>query len=228
MPAQRVKNFKGEQGQVEDARSLFGSALAADWRQAFIARGYGWHADEGAFSTPAAGGGAAAIIDIDRPNMLISVPAEYTLIPLRIHTAAHIPLGAADSDESEIVFAVDPSSAAAGITTQTTRVTPVNMRTTSLANATDTCPARVFITLSADITVPVLSFELGHAVKIFETKTDVSVLWTDLTLTYEPMCPPFIRGPACLYVYHGGTVATTGYTNADFLVVPSGLLTDVQ
>lgn len=223
---QRVKNYESPSLPFE-VRGILDAALSADWRQALVARGYGWHADEGSFSTPAAGGGAAAIIDIDRPNLLVSVPADYTLVPLRIHCVAQMPLGATDSDESEIVIAVDPSLAATGITTQTTRVVPINMRSTSVANSL-VCPFLVYKTLSGDLTTaPTLSYELGHAVKIFETKTDVGTTWADLELLYEPANAPFFRGPCALYVYHGGTVATTGFTNADFLAIPSSLIDDL-
>lgn len=207
---------------VVDARSLLGAQLAADWRQALIARGFGWHADAGAFSTPAAGGGAAAVIDQDRPNMLISIPASYTLIPLRIDVACQVPLLAADSDEIEIVIAADIAAAAAGITTQTTEKTPINMR----SNTTAGCPATVYSTLSANITNPTLGYELAHAVKVGDVQgTAANAMFNDLRLLYEPLRPPFLIGPCAIYVYHGGTVATTGFINADFLVIPSSLVT---
>ena len=208
----------------QDLRGILGAALSADWRMGLVARGFGWHTDVGTFSTPAAGGGVAAVIDQDRPNLLISVAAGYCLVPLRVHVCAQMPLGATDSDESEILIAADIAAAAAGITTQTTVETPSNMRT----NTASGCPATVLSTLSATITSPTLGMEMGHAVKIFETKTDVGVLWSDLTLLYEPVCPPLLIGPCALYVYHGGTVATTGFINADFLVFASSLVTDLS
>lgn len=218
----KAKDFSATPVDAE-VRSLFSSALSANWRQAMVARGFGWHTDVGAFSTPAAGGGAAAIIDQDRPNLLVSVPTGWVLVPLRVHVACQIPLTAADSDESEILIAADIAAAAAGITTQTVVETPTNMR----SNVTSGCPFITYSTLSANITNPTLGLELGHAVKTAEYQTDVGRNWTDLALLYEPLRPPFIVGPACLYVYYGGTIATTGFINADFLAVPSSLVTNL-
>lgn len=222
---QKALDYSSSEGREASIRSFIGASLAADWRQALVARGYGWHADAGAFSTPAAGGGAAAVIDQDRPNLLISVASGYTLIPLRIHVTCQTPLIANDSDESEILIAADVSAAAAGITTQTTVETPVNMRT----NVTTGCPATVYSTLSANITNPTLGLELAHAVTVGDVNgTAANALWGQLELLYEPVVSPFIVGPACLYVYHGGTVATTGFINADFLVIASTLVTSLS
>ena len=204
-----------------DVRSLLGGLLCADWRQALIARGFGWHTDAGAFSTPAAGGGAAAIIDQDRPNLLISVPNGYTLVPLRIHVTVQVPISAADSDEIEILIAADIAAAAAGITSQTTLEVPSNMRT----NLSSTCPATVYSTLSGNVTNPTLGVEFGHAVRVVDyVGTPANAMEEDLFLLYEPQNPPFLVGPACVYVYHGGTVANTGFINADFLMIPTTLI----
>lgn len=223
----RVTDYASSEVNV---RGLLGGLLTADWRQALIARGYGWHAHEGAFSTPAAGGGAAAIIDIDRPNLLVSIPAGYTMVPLRIFSQAQIPISAADSDESEIVFAVDVAAAVGGITSQTTVVTPVNMRTGTGSGAVTTgCPATIYQTLSANITAPTLGLELGHAVKVVDyVGTPANAMMTDLSLLYEPRNPPLLVGPCCLYCYHGGTVATTGFTQASFLIFASSLITGLS
>src|SRR5262245_48491973 len=201
---------------------LLDAALHDDWRQALVARGYGWHTDVGAFSTRAAGGGAAAIIDIDRPHLLISVVSGYTLVPLRIHVACQTPLIAADNDESEILIAADIAAAVAGITSQTTQEAPTNMR----SSVTSSCPATVYSTLSANITAPTLGMEVAHAVKVGDVQgTAACALWGELSHVYEPRNPPFLVGPCAIYVYHGGTVATTGFINADFLVIPSDLVT---
>lgn len=203
-------------------RTLFDGLLNADWRQALIARGFGWHTDVGAFSTPAAGGGAAAVIDQDRPNLLISVTAGYTIIPLRFHVACLTPLLATDADESEILIAADIAAAAAGYAGNGTIETPTNLR----SNVASGCPAVVYSTASGNITNPTLGMELGHAIVVGDLNgTPANALWGELKLVYEPLHPPLLVGPCAVYVYHGGTVATTGFINADFLVVPSQLVT---
>lgn len=157
--------------------------------------------------------------------MLISVPSGYTIIPTRIHVAAQVPLLAADSDEAEILIAADVAAAAAGIGTATTAVTPVNMRT----NSTGACPATVYKTLSANITNPTLGMELGHAVIVGDVQgTPASTTWQDLALLYEPERPPMLVGPCAIYVYHGGTVATTAFVNAEFIIVASSLITGLS
>lgn len=220
----KAKDYAASNPQDAELRSLFGGLLVSDWKQALVARGFGWHADAGAFSTPAAGGGAAAVIDQDRPNMLISVGSGFTIIPIRIHVCCQTPLIATDSDEAEILIAADIAAAAAGITTQTTVETPSNMK----SNVVTGCPATVLSTVSANITNPTLGLELGHAVLIGDVQgTPANALFGELKLLYEPLTPPLLVGPCAVYVYHGGTVATTGFINADFIVVPSSLVTNL-
>lgn len=218
---QRAKDYASTPAEF-DIRGLLGGELHADWRMGLVARGYGWHADSGAFSTPGAGGGASAVIDQDRPNMLISVASGYTLIPLRIHVCAQAPILASDSDEAEILIAADIAAAAAGIGSATTAVTPVNMRTSTSGS----CPATVYKTLSANITNPTLGVELAHKVIVGDVQgIAANAMWTGLECVYEPVTPVFLVGPCAIYVYHGGTVATTGFINADFACIASTLVT---
>lgn len=220
----RVRSFDAATNEM-DVRGILSAALMADWREAFVARGFGWHADEGAFSTPAAGGGAAAVIDQDRPNLLISCPTGYTMVITRAFCAAQTPLLATDADESEILMAVDIAAAAAGIGAATTAVTPVNMRT----NIASGCPATVYKTLSANITNPTLGLELARNVVTGDMNgTPANALWGNLTCLYEPLNPLFLVGPCCFYLYHGGTVATTGFSNVDFLMFQSTLVTGLS
>lgn len=205
-------------------KSVLGGLLAADWRMALVARGYGWHFDVGAFSTPIQGGGAGTVFDQDQPEFGISVPSGYTLIPLRIHVACQVPISAADSDETEILLAVDRAAAYAGDGTVTTE-TPINMRTSTASG----CPATVFSAATGNITNPTLGYELAHAVKVVDyIGTPANGLLSDLVLLYEPLNPPFIVGPACLYGYWGGTVATTGFANCDFLVIATSLISGLS
>lgn len=207
-----------------DLRGLLGALTEANWRTALIARGYGWHVDVGAFSTPIQGGGAGTVFDQDQPEFGISVPSGYTLIPLRIDVAVQVPISAADSDENEILLAVDRAAAWAGDGTVTAE-TPINMRT----NVTSGCPASCFSAATGNITNPTLGYELAHAVKIVDyVGTPANAMMNELKLLYEPLNPPFIIGPACLYGYWGGTVANTGFANIDFLVIASSLITGLS
>ncbi|KKM71737.1 hypothetical protein LCGC14_1427640 [marine sediment metagenome] len=83
-----------------------GTLTTGAWIQALINEGLGYMSFEGAFSTPAVGGGVAAIIDIDRPNVSLGIPDGTSILPFRIDGQALTPLLATDADESEILFGV--------------------------------------------------------------------------------------------------------------------------
>lgn len=222
MSTMQAKNYASTPA-YEDVRQLFGAALMADWRQALIARGYGWHIDAGAFSTPITGGGAGTIIDQDRPEFGVSVPSGYTLIPLRVHVCVLPGLQTTDSHETEILLAADIAAAFALGGGTVVSESPINMRT-----GFGSCPATCFSAATGNITNPTLGLELGHAAKFTDIQgTAATVNLMDLVLLYEPQCPPFIVGPACMYGYFGGSIAATGFANLDFLVIPTTLITAV-
>lgn len=205
-----------------DMRLLPDGALpVGDWYANLVMRGLAWHVSIGAFSTPIAGGGAAAIIDLDQPRGLISVPRGTCLVPLRVHVQCQVPLLATDSDESEIVIAVDRANAWARDGTRTDE-DAFNMRTDIVGG----CPCLAASAFSADTTDPVLDVELAHAVIIGDVQgVAATAFWNPLELLYEPRRPPFIVGPAMLLLYWGGTVATTGFAQVQFAAIPSSKVT---
>lgn len=203
-------------------RTFLGGLLAADWRQALVARGFGYHLDVGSFSTPLTGGGAGTVIDLDQPEFGISVASGYTLIPLRADVAVLPGLQTTDSHETEILLAADRSAAWAGDGT-VTAATAANMRSNATGNPTG---VSIFTAATADITDPVLGMELAHRAKLTDVQgTAATVNLMDLHLLYEPRVPPLLVGPCALYGYWGGSIACAGFANLDFLVVPSSLLT---
>lgn len=213
-------------GTEHGLKTVLDALLSADWRQAMIARGLGWHVDVGAFSTPLTGGGAGTTIDQDQPEFGLSVASGYTLIPLRFHIAVLPGLQTTDSHETEILIAVDRAAAYAGDGTVTTE-TPVNLRTNLGTTAASglTC----FSAATANITNPTLGMELAHAAKFTDVQgTAATVNLMDLVLLYEPEHPPLIVGPACVYGYWGGSIAADGFANLDFLVIPSSLVTGLS
>lgn len=205
-------------------RGVLGGLLMADWRQALVARGFGWHIDVGAFSTPITGGGNGTVLDQDQPEFGVSVASGWTLVPLRVHVVCQTPLIAADADESEILLAADRAAAWANDGTVTSE-TPTNMR----SDITDGSPANCFSAATANITSPTLGIELGHAAVTGDVQgTAATALWGELSLLYEPLNPPFLVGPAAMYGYWGGTVATTGFAQVDFLVFRSSEINDLS
>lgn len=221
---QKALDYSSSGGDEDSLRALLGGLLRADWRQALAARGYCWHFDAGAFSTPIVGGGNGTVLDQDQPEFGVSVPSGYTLIPLRIHVNCQTPLIASDSDESEILIAADRAAAfAVGSGTVVTE-TPVNLR----SSTTGGCNATCFSAGTGDITNPTLNYELAHAVRIGDVQTTpANALWGKLDLLYEPKFPPFFIGPACIYGYWGGTVATSGFAQVEFAVIASTLITEL-
>ncbi len=184
--------------------------------QSLIAAGNGWHFDVGAFSTPIVGGGNGTTLDQDQPEFGISVASGYALIPLRLHIQCQVPLLAADSNEQEILIALDKAAAYAIGGGTVTAETPTNMRT----DVTDTPPVTCFSAATGDITNPTLGVELARAVILGDVQgTAANGLWSPLELLYEPRRPPLIIGPAAIYGYWGGTVAMSGFANLDFIVL---------
>ena len=220
MNYQRAKNFESTPA-MEELKALLGAAVKADWRQAFIARGFGHHVDVGALTSPITGGGAGTVLDLDQPEFGVSVAPGYTIVPIRVDIACQVPLLAADSEESEILLAVDRGAAWVGDGTVTLE-TAVNMRTSSTGNPSG---VSIFSAATADITDPVLGMELAHRVALGDFQgTPANAMWTQLGLLYEPLNPPFLVGPCCMYGYWGGTVATTGFANIEFLAFPTNLI----
>ena len=180
-----------------------GSAVLADWKQAAVMGGFGFMANSGALSTGVAGGGVSSVLDIDRPNFVLSVPNGTAILPLRI--GVHLQSGApADGNEVEILIAVDQDKEAPTSGTATARII-YNMNT--LAAKASTCVARD--TFSVTLTDPVLDLELARKVIEYDKAAsgEVAVI---CDLIYEPETPPVINGPASVIVYYGGDAAAVG------------------
>lgn len=191
-----------------------------DWKMDAIRDGRGFHVDVGALSTPITGGGNGDVVDQDQPEAVISVPNGTCIIPIRLAVVCQTPLIASDSDESEIVVAVDIAAAAAGGTK--TSETALKMNVGHSRTSECTCTSAY----TANMTNPTLGMELAHAVKVGDVQgTAANALWGDLSLLYEPKSPPILNGPCALYVYWGGTVATTGFAQIEWLEYPENYLT---
>ncbi len=219
-----AKNYREDPKQV-DLRSVpEGGLVTGSWMDSMVARGLAWQTNVGDLTTPIAGGGDTAIIDIDQPRLAIGVPAGLCMRPLRISVHCEPPLIAADNDEMEILIAVDRATFLPTDGTFVTEV-PTNMRTDNVGG----CPLTVNSLYSANMTAPTLAIELDRAIKVVDIvgAGATSAFWADLELVYEPERPPYIVGPATLYVYFGGTVATSGFISASFAAFPSSKVTQL-
>lgn len=197
-----------------------GTLTTAQWIQALINEGLGYMSFEGAFSTPAVGGGVAAIVDIDRPNVTVGVPDGTTILPFRIHGQALTPLLATDADEAEILIGIH-----VGTKITVAAATEVNPRSlkTGLQQGS-VCDFQ--ITHSSDITTaPTVDMELARAIVVGDMNgAPANALWGYLDLLYEPKYITPIKGPGTLLIYRGGTVATTGFTQVYWVEFPSSWL----
>lgn len=187
---------------------------------ALIRAGYGFHATVGAFSTPITGGGAGTILDADQPEFVISVPTGSAVVPVRFSIQAQIPLLATDADECEILVGVDRTQAWDSVGTSTSK-TVFNMRTDNPVSTVTTVASAFTGNMTA---APTLGIELARAVVTGDVQgTPATALWTPLALNYEPAHPPVIVGPAMIVGYWGGTVATTGFAQLQWVELPSAL-----
>ncbi len=202
-----------------------GALVVGDWLDAMIARGFGWHTTVGAFSTGIVGGGAGTVMLATDPELVIEVPLGQTMVPLRIGVQLELPLTNADDDESEILITVDRTQVGGSVAADGTVEIPLNMRT----DIGSGCPCDVLSALTGAAAItPTRSFDLAHRTSVVDVQgSSTSTLWTESHLLYEPKHPIYIVGPATLAVYWGGTVATSGFAQAEFLSIPSSLVTEL-
>lgn len=181
-----------------------------------IRLGMGRSANCGAFSTGKVGGGDATAIDLDQPEFVIGVPAGICIRPFYVHAQAQAGVTTADSDEVEILLAVDSLGYWNGNGTHTD-CNPSNLRTdldkgsmctVAQAETGDltTTPGYAVIA-AAD---PVLDMELDRVVNCTNFGTNVGISEVIVELKYEPKHPPFLVGPCSMFIYMGGTIATIG------------------
>lgn len=218
----RVKDYSATPAEF-DLRGILGSALTADFRQALVARGFGWNIQVGALTTPITGGGAGTVLDLEQPELAINCPSGYAMIPLRIGIQCQIGLQTTDAHENEIIIGMDRTQIqTAG--TSTTEV-PGNMRTDLTTAAPFTC----FSAYTADgVATPVI-VELARKQAVTDVQGVAATLNVyQFDLVYEPWTPPILIGPGHFAVYWGGDIALPGFCQASVLAIPSNLVTGLS
>lgn len=176
----------------------------------------------GAVSTPIVGGGAGTVIDLEQPEARICIPVGYYLVPTRVAVTLKTPLAATDSDIIESFIGIAQGTDATGTGTAETIY---NKRgdlgaTGSVATATSA--------MTADGITPTIHTEIEHLLLTADMNgTPANAMWNAPKMVYElksGMSPYFIGGSsgATLYVYWGGTVATSGYATIEWVEFPSG------
>ncbi len=214
-----AKDYSATPAEVE-LKALFAGLCVADWRQAFIARGFGWHVQVGALTTPITGGGDGTVLDLEQPELAINVPTGYTMVPLRIAVECQVGVQTTDAHENEIVIGFDRTQVqTAG--TSTTEV-PANMR----SDITAAAPFTSYSAYTADgVAAPVITELARKAGQVDLQGTAATLNVYQFDLLYEPLNPLFIVGPAHIAVYFGGNIALPGFIQASVLAFPSTLVT---
>ncbi len=215
---QTVPQQVNEGGEVELRLNRSGSLVVETEIDALIKEGRGFQTIVGAFSTPVTGGGKGTVIDIDQPDLLISIPSGTSIKPFKIDVVIEKPVGVADDDVVEALIAVDQDAAASTATAGTsTAGTIYNLNT--LFSRNSNCAATT--QYSADTHDPVLDLELAHFTCIFELFSSASIWESQRFLRYEPLHPIVINGPASLIVYFGGTVEVQAFVTAQWVEFPT-------
>ena len=222
MAAPVLSRYQDYQASPEEVvlRGMLGASFTADWRQALIARGFGWAIDVGTLTTPITGGGAGTVLDLEQPELAINVPSGYAMVPLRISAQCQIGLQTTDAHENEIWFGFDRTQVQTAGTSTTE--TPGNMR----SDLTNAAPFTVYSAYTADgVATPVIT-TLARK----QAVTDLQGIAANLNvyqfdLVYEPVNPPIIVGPAHIAVYWGGDIALPGFAQAFVLAFQSTLVT---
>jgi len=210
---------------ISPQRGINGRNVTVPWIQELILRGYGWTTHVGTLITPVIGGGNGTVIVIGRPELLISIPAGYYLIPFDLKIECRQPLLAADTDLVEAFFSVDTTQKWDGTGTSTAK-TPANLRT-DLGTAS---PATAAASFSAAVTQTIVdSITLDRKIITGDVQgTPTATMWTEFKLDYQPNNPPVIAGPAMLICHYGGTAATSGYCQVKYCVVPSSFFNNLN
>ena len=193
-----------------------------DWRMDAIRDGRGFHVTVGALTTPIVGGGAGTAITIDEPEVVISVPDGTSILPIRVSVQCELPAINTVTNVSEIIIGAD-KDAAWDTNGTSTEETAVNMRTTHTATSLCSCESAFTVAIT---TAPALDYEIARAQSIFASSygTPISA-FQELKLLYEPLSPMILDGPCMLLVYWGGTVATSGFAQVEWLEFPSTYFT---
>lgn len=199
--------------------TLDGALFTQDWYAGRIIEGRGYHVSIGAVSTPIQGGGAGTVFDAEQSEGVLSIPSGTTIIPFRIHVQTQAPLIAADNDETEILIAVDRTAVSTASGSTGTAETIFNLRTD--LGSTGSLVTAISANTS-DHNTPTLGIELaGMHANADVQGTAATALWNRFDLLYEPKVPPMIAGPAALYIYWFGTVATTGFAQVQWIEIPT-------
>lgn len=188
------------------AMSKLGQLFTADWKLRLLMAGKLWRFSNGTLSGDDAvgyitGGGAGTVVDLDEPEIAISVPAGYFLIPIEVLVAGVVDFDA-DLEVSAILVTLDRTQEPAGVTSATTP-TMYN-----LLDGGGAFPGTAYGEVTVVTTNPTNEELLAAKTYNAHLTTDGMAV-TDMNLHYEPQVPSIVAGPCTLCVYWGASAAMT-------------------
>lgn len=216
---QRAMTLRAAGEEAEGRFSLADQLFTAGWREELLLSGCCFGVTVGGISAGGdvsliTGGGAGTTIDSDQPELIVSVPAGYYLIPLRAQGAFRVDLDA-DAEVGDVLLFADTTQAAPATATATAE-TPVPLLGGDTASV-----ARAWSAVTADITDPVLSHLLAYVTVLQSQTTAASISNQTLVLDYQPKSPPILKGPCSIVLCWGGTAAVTGLASLEWAEIPA-------
>ena len=220
----RAKSFASPGPVDTDLRTALTGLVVTDWKEALIARGFGWMTDVGGGTTPIVGGGAGTTFDAQKPELVIDVPTNTTMCVLRASIVLEMPIDAADGAVAEAEMYFNRTGVSGATSTNGTVETPINMR----SDAVGGCPCSVVSAVTTNITAPTISQCIDRIQVEKEITTSATgEYYSQARVDYVPQTMPFIVGPATWVLWWAGASAQGGYATVDFLAFPTGLVEDL-
>ena len=196
--------------------------LYTDVRERLVDLGFVYRGSVGTVTGDAAVTGATGAgetdIDLDEPDMIITCPAGFYMIPLEVMVCALVPDLDADLETIDTLVTMDVSAAltAAELATGGTAGTLYN-----LLDGAGNLTGRYAYTVTTAVTNPTNEHILYANSKTLHLATSGAAV-SDNTVLWQPRVLGKYAGPCQMVVYQGATAAHTLLASAVVAFVPSG------
>ena len=189
--------------------SLDFKVQTGDFLQDAVLSGYGYGITIGALTTPIVGGGAGTVIDLDQPELVLSVPDGTTMLLMHVGFQLEMPADV-EGEIHEIILTADRSAAAGGLAGNGTDENEFNLLTNRGSKG-----ARVdaWSAMTSNITAPTDDFVLTRRQIITQVLTS-GILSTEFRFDFDERPAIAFVGPAAVYGYWGGIQAISGFGEA--------------
>lgn len=207
---------------ASDRYSRLSQLFTAGWKEELVLSDNAYGVTVGGVSAGAdvslvAGGGAGTTIDSDQPELIVSVPSGYYMIPLFFHCAAQVDLDA-DAEVGNIILFADRTQGlfTSPTGTQGTIVPLLDGGSAGVGNA--------WHTITADITDPVVSQLLDYqTIRAADAGAAASEQVIQLVSHWDPSVPTILQGPCSVVACWGGTAAVNAMCVFHWAELPSNV-----